>query len=135
MTQSQNNGLITITCASSIEVTLEQLKTTLENQNMHIFATIDHAAGAQKIGADLPPTILVLFGNPQSGTPLMQAQQMIAIDLPQKILLSEDKQGQVYLTYNDPHYLAKRHGINDLGELNDKISKALQTITTAVAKH
>lgn len=135
MTRLQNNGLVTITCTQSFTTSLEQLTTSLKNHNMTIFATIDHTAGAKKVDIDLPKTVLVLFGNPTSGTPLMQAQQTIGIDLPQKILLSEDAQGQVHLTYNDPHYLAQRHGIDTLSELNDKISTVLQAITTAVAQH
>ncbi len=80
---------------------------------MRVFARIDHAAGAREIGAALRPTELLIFGHPKGGTPLMQDQQLAGIDLPIKALAWEDAQGKVWLSYNDAHWLAERHGLGD----------------------
>jgi uncharacterized protein (DUF302 family) len=76
-----------------------------------IFAIVDHAGEAEKVGLQMPPTKLVLFGSPQAGTPLMLAAPSVAIDLPLKILISEDSQGKVWVSYNSPQYLKQRHGL------------------------
>ena len=80
-----------------------------KQRGLNIFARIDHAAGAAKIGKTLRPTEVIIFGNPQGGTPLMECAQSAGIDLPLKALVWEDAQGQVWLGYNDPAFLAKRH--------------------------
>ncbi len=92
---------------------------------MTVFARINHAEGAEKVGKQLRPTELIIFGNPKVGAPLMQCGQSVAIDLPQKALIWEDEAGQVWLSYNDPKYLAKRHSINDCDEVIKKIETAL----------
>jgi uncharacterized protein (DUF302 family) len=90
-----------------------------------VFIRINHAEGAQKVGKKLRPTELIIFGNPKVGTPLMQCGQSAGIDLPQKALIWQDEAGQVWLSYNDPKYLASRHSIKECGEIIKKIEKAL----------
>ena len=98
---------------------------------MTVFVKIDHAERAQKVGKKLRPTELIVFGNPKVGTPLMQCGQSVAIDLPQKALIWEDQEGQVWLSHNDPKYLAKRHGIKGCDEVVQKIENALNNFAKA----
>ena len=120
-----DDGTISIKSAYSVKKTGDRLVNALEAKGMNVFARIDHAAGARKVGKQLRPTELILFGNPKVGTPLMQCQQKVAIDLPQKALIWKDASGQVWLSYNDPNYLAQRHGISQCKEVITKISNAL----------
>ena len=92
-----------------------------------VFKVINHKTGAEKVGKKLRPTTLVLFGNPNVGTLLMQCSQTVGIDLPQKALIWEDEKGQVWYTYNNPQYLAKRHNINACDKPLGILSKALTT--------
>jgi uncharacterized protein (DUF302 family) len=101
---------------------------------MTVFIRINHAEGAQKVGKKLRPTELVVFGNPKVGTPLMQCSQSVAIDLPQKALIWEDEAGLVWLSYNDPRYLAKRHGITECVNVIKKIEKALSNFAHAATR-
>ena len=123
-----DNGLNTIKSNFNVSDTADRLENILKEKGMNIFARVDHAAGAKKIGENLRPTELLIFGNPQTGTPLMQSQQTTAIDLPQKMLIWEDAQENAWLSYNEQDYLANRHGINDCDELINKISTALDNI-------
>ena len=104
------NGLITIRSQSSVKATIDRLEASLEESGVGIFARIDHRAGAISAGMSLRPTEVLIFGNPKAGTPLMQAKQTIGIDLPLKVLAWEDASGNVWVTYNDPAWLAARHG-------------------------
>jgi uncharacterized protein (DUF302 family) len=88
----------------------EQLETEVKAKSLTVFARIDHAAGAAQVGQPLPPTALLIFGNAKGGTPLMQSVQTIGIDLPLKALVWQDVSGATWLSYNDPAWLAKRHG-------------------------
>lgn len=121
------NGVISTKSAFDVSTTANRLEKVLTEKGMTIFARIDHAAGAIRVGKKLRPTILVLFGNPKVGTPLMQSSQTIGIDLPQKALIWKDESGQVWFSYNDPRYLTSRHGINERGEIIKKIEKVLAT--------
>jgi uncharacterized protein (DUF302 family) len=94
-----------------------------------VFKRIDHAAGAQKVGKTLRPTELVIFGNPKVGTPLMLCSQSVAIDLPQKALIWQDEAGQVWISYNDPQYLALRHNIRGCDKVLKKVAGALGNFT------
>ncbi len=98
---------------------------------MKFIKRINHAQGAQKIGKELRPTELVIFGNPKVGTPLMQCRQSVAIDLPQKALIWQDAQGQVWLSYNDPNYLVERHEITGCGEVINKVGQTLSNFAKA----
>jgi len=129
-----DSGLKTIQSQYSVSTTADSLEAILKEKGMNIFARVDHAAGAKKIGENLRPTELLIFGNPQTGTPLIQSQQTAAIDLPQKILIWEDAQKNIWLSYNDPDYLANRHAINDCDEMINKISTALDNIARQVTE-
>ncbi len=90
---------------------MDRLAAAVGDKGMTVFARIDHAAGAAEAGLALPPTELLIFGNAKGGTPLMQATQTIGIDLPLKALVWQDPSGQTWLSYNDPLWLAQRHGL------------------------
>ena len=130
-TLSAADGLIVKKSPYSVKVTADHLVTALEAKGMTVFARIDHSANARKAGLKLPPTIVVIFGNPKIGTKLMQCAPTMAIDLPQKMLIRQDANGQVRIAYNDPLYLAKRHHINDCGPVVKKISAALAHFSDA----
>jgi uncharacterized protein (DUF302 family) len=102
-------GLVTIASRHSVKDTIDRLESLLKTKGVTVFARIDHAAGAVSAGLPLRPTEVLVFGNPKAGTPLMQAQQSIGIDLPLKMLAWEDAAGKVTLSYNDMVWLAGRH--------------------------
>lgn len=118
-------GLISVRSAHDVKQTADRLESVLKEKGMTVFIRIDHAQGARKVGKDLRPTELVIFGNPKAGTPLMQCAQSVAIDLPQKALVWEDSEGIIWLSYNDPKYLEKRHGIKGCEKAIANIEKAL----------
>jgi uncharacterized protein (DUF302 family) len=118
-------GMISIKSAHTVAVTADRLEKILGSKGMTVFKRIDHAAGAQKVGKTLRPTELVIFGNPKVGTPLMLCSQSVAIDLPQKALIWQDEAGQVWISYNDPQYLALRHNIQGCDEVLKKVAGAL----------
>ena len=117
-------GMVTLKSAHDVEVTADRLVAALEDKGMTIFRRVDHAAGAREVGQELGPTELVIFGNPKVGTPLMRCGRTAAIDLPQKALIWEDGHGEVFLAYNNPRYLAQRHGIEGCEEVIGTIEKA-----------
>ena len=108
---SAADGLITVKSPRSAKETMARLEEVVIKRGLNVFARIDHAAGAEKIGQSLRPTELLIFGNPQGGTPLMLCEQTSGIDLPLKALVWEDSAGQTWLAYNDPAFLARRHGV------------------------
>ena len=118
-------GMISVKSAHSVAATADRLENILNGKGMTVFARIDHAAGAAKVGKTLPPTQLVIFGNPKVGTPLMQCSHSIAIDLPQKALIWQDESGQVWLSYNDPQYLALRHNTQGCDAVLKKVAMVL----------
>ncbi len=120
-----SNGMIIIKSNNSVTATIDKLENVLKTKAMTIFKRINHAAGAEKAGLQLRPTELLIFGNPKVGTPLMLCSQTAALDLPQKALAYEDENGQVWLVYNDPAYMAKRHNIQDCEKPVQKVSNAL----------
>ena len=105
------DGLVAIKSPFSAKETMNRFEENAKQRGLNVFARIDHAAGAAKIGKTLRPTEVLIFGNPQGGTPFMECAQSVGIDLPHKALVWEDAQGQVWLGYNDPAYLAQRHGV------------------------
>jgi uncharacterized protein (DUF302 family) len=128
------DGLVEVKSARSVQETMNRLEEIVQQRGLNVFARIDHAAGAAKVGKTLRPTELLIFGNPQGGTPLMECGQTAGIDLPLKALVWEDASKQVWLGYNDPAYLAQRHGIEDCPAV-ENLSKALSGIVeAAVAK-
>ncbi|MFQ5847952.1 MAG: DUF302 domain-containing protein [Candidatus Methylomirabilales bacterium] len=127
-------GLVNKKSAYSVAETLDRLEKALTQKGIVVFARIDHAAGAKKVGLALRATEVVIFGNPKLGTPLMQSNQTIGIDLPLKALAWEDETGQVWLTYNAPASLADRHGIRDQTDVVNKMSRALDKLTDAATR-
>ena len=124
-------GLITLRSNYDPKDTMDRLEAAVKAKGLTVFAHVDHAAGAAAVGLPLRPTDLLVFGNARGGTPLMQSAQTIAIDLPLKILVWQDATGATWLSYNDPSWLAKRHGVN--AEVEATVS-ALTTAVHAVAK-
>ena len=128
---SNNNGLVIKESAHSFEDTYSKLISVLEgNPNLKVILELDHSKNAGSVDLALRPTRIVLFGNPKLGTPLMAASGTTAIDLPQKIVVFQEKD-TVHVCYNDPEYLKRRHGINDQEEVLTKVSGALDKITNA----
>lgn len=123
------DGLIMKPSAHTVEETLDRLAAALKEKGLTVFARVDHAAGAADVELELRQTQLLIFGNPRLGTPLMQSNRTIAIDLPQKALAFEDAEGRVWLAYNDPDYLAGRHDITNHDALIDRIKAALDSFT------
>jgi len=131
---SAADGLVSLKSPHSVQATTDRLEAIVEDKGLNVFARIDHAAGAEKVGQSLRPTQLLIFGNPKGGTPFMQCAQSVGIDLPLKALVWEDEAGQVWLGYNAPSYIAERHGAGDCAVV-PKLSKALEGMTkAAVAK-
>jgi uncharacterized protein (DUF302 family) len=106
-----NNGIVNKLSNHSVDDTLAKLRSFLEKKGIAVFALIDHSGEAAKVGMKMRPTKLLVFGNPKGGTPLMIAAPSIAIDLPVKILIWQDDQENVWVSYNTPEYLAERHGL------------------------
>ncbi len=134
MNNPTSNGLIHSPSNHDLATTVSHLETLITEKEMQIIAKVDHAASAHKIDKELRPTTLLLFGNPQAGTPLMQEIQTAGIDLPQKYLIWEDQESNVWITHNDPTYMSSRHDIKDGEALLKKIATALQAIATAAGK-
>lgn len=124
-------GLVSVKSSHDVFTTANRLESALKAKGITVFARIDHARGAESIAKTLRPTLLIIFGNPAMGTPLIQRSRSIGIDLPLKALIWEDSTGQVYLTYNTPDYLARRHGITEMGELITKMATALSNFAQA----
>jgi uncharacterized protein (DUF302 family) len=108
---AQANGLIQIPSHYSFEDTVRRLQAAFAEKGLQVFAVIDHSGEAEKVGLEMRPTKVVIFGSPKGGTPLMVAAPSLAIDLPLKALVAEDAAGKVSVTYNDPQYLKERHGV------------------------
>ncbi|MDB5423657.1 MAG: camphor resistance protein CrcB [Phenylobacterium sp.] len=124
------DGLITLRSGHGPAETMARLAAEVEARGLKVFARIDHAAGAADAGLPLRPTTLLVFGSAKGGTPLMQAAQTIGIDLPLKALVWQDAAGDTWLSYNDPRWLAKRHGLG--GEIDATLS-GLAGLLAAVA--
>jgi uncharacterized protein (DUF302 family) len=125
------DGLIVVPSSYGPKETMDRLVTEVTAKGLTIFARIDHAAGAAQVGLPLRPTELLIFGNAKAGTPLMQANQEVGIDLPLKMLVWEDAAGKTWLSYNDPRWIAKRH---ELGPKMDHAVDAMVVALSAIAK-
>jgi uncharacterized protein (DUF302 family) len=130
-TAMSDNGLITFPSAHSFDDTVGRIEADIKSKNLTMFARVDHAAGAKEVGMPLRPTLLLIFGDAKGGTPLMQAKQQVGIDLPLKILVWQDSAGKTWLTYNDPNWIAQRHG---LGQDVEPTVKALSRAMAAISK-
>ena len=123
-------GMVVKQSPHSVAETTERFISTAEARGITVMATVDHAQNASGVDLSLRPTRVVLFGNPRLGTPLMQCEQSIAIDLPQKMLIWEDETGQVSIAYNDPRYLGGRHRLSGCGsEVIERIAGALDGLS------
>jgi uncharacterized protein (DUF302 family) len=126
------DGLVAIKSAHPPKATLDRMEGIAKQRGLIVFLRVDHAAGAAKIGKSLRPTELLIFGNPQGGTPFMECGQSVGIDLPLKALAWQDAQGQSWLGYNDPAWLAARHGVPQCPAVED-LKKALAGLAAAAA--
>jgi uncharacterized protein (DUF302 family) len=128
------DGLITIKSSFGPDETMKRLEAEVKAKGLTVFAHVDHAAGAAAVNLPLRPTDLLIFGNAKGGTPLMQQVQTIGIDLPLKALVWQDGSGTTWLSYNDPTYLAHRHGVGDAAKgATTAIAAALNAIATKAA--
>ena len=125
MTPDQDRGIVTRPSLHSVDQTVERLESLLRAKGVTLFAAVDHSGEAAKVGMQLRPTKLLIFGNPKAGTPLMLASPSVAIDLPLKILVWEDAQGKVWLGYNSPAYMQRRHSLPDALVPNIAVVEAL----------
>lgn len=130
-TSNSGNGIVTISSDRSVDDTVQKLQDVLQSKGIKLFALVDHSGEAAKAGMQMRPTKLLIFGNPKAGTPLMIASPSIAIDLPLKILVSEDADGKVWVSYNSPGYLQSRHALPP--ELVQNIS-VVEALATKVAE-
>ncbi len=132
-TAQSPDGLIAIKSASNTKDTMNKVEDIVKQRQLKVFARVDHSAGAKSIGKTLRPTELIIFGNPQGGTPFMECAQSVGIDLPLKMLVWEDASGQTWVGYNDPAYLAKRHQATACPAVSN-IGKALESLAAEAAK-
>ena len=129
-----DNGIVTVPTQRTVDQAADALASLIEAKNIILFARIDFAADAQRAGLAMPPSQLLVFGNPRAGTPLMQADQTIGIDLPLKLLVWEDGAGKVWVSYNDPVWLGVRHGLpGSEGDRLKGMAAGLQAIASAAA--
>jgi uncharacterized protein (DUF302 family) len=124
-----DNGVITKQSAHSAKVTIDRLESILKEKGITVALRWSHSDRAKAVGIELRPTELIIFGNPKLGSHMFTSAQTAGIDLPMKALAWEDEQGQTWLSYNDPSWLAARHGISDRGEVVKKMSGALKKFT------
>ncbi|MGO3346396.1 MAG: DUF302 domain-containing protein [Marinomonas sp.] len=115
----------------SVQETADRFESIATSKGLTVFARIDHQSNAESVGLALRPTQVIIFGNPKVGTPLMQCAQNMAIDLPQKVLVSEDADHNVWLTYNNPEYLKERHNIKGCDPVITKVSGVLSKLASA----
>ena len=124
----KKDGIVMIPSNHSVDETVARVKSILQAKSITLFALIDHSGEAAKVGMKMPNTKLLIFGNPKGGTPLMLAAPSIAIDLPLKILVAEDREGKVWVSYNSPEYLKERH------DLPDDLQANLAVVETLAAR-
>jgi len=126
-------SIISVESDYSTKVTADRLESIIKEKGLTLFARIDHQKNAAGVDLELRATEVIIFGNPKVGTPLIQCAQEVAIDLPQKVLIREDLESKVWLSYNNPEYIRERHKIQGCDKVIDKISKVLNAVTTAAA--
>src|SRR6201997_2229540 len=128
MPPATNNGIVDKPSSHSVDQTVDKLKNILRAKGVALFALVDHSGEAEKVGMKMRPTKLLIFGSPKAGTPLMLAAPSVAIDLPLKILVWEDAQGKVWVSYNSPTYLQERH------DLPTELVQNISVVETLAAK-
>jgi len=128
-------GLTTVPSHFAPKETMDRMEAEIGERGMNVFARIDHAAGAAEVGLTLRPTELIIFGNARGGTPLMQPDQTVGIDLPLKALVWQDATGKTLVSYNEPSWIAQRHGVADAEAVVSKMTDLLRAIATTAAGH
>lgn len=128
------NGVISVKSELSVEQTMNKFEKILKSKGVTIFARVNHAKGAKSVGKNLRDTELLIFGNPKLGTPLLTSNQLIGLDLPLKALAWQDKQGDVWLSYNAPKYLAHRHSVDNRDKVIKKMTGILKKLTAVATK-
>ena len=129
-------GLTSIRSSFRPKETMERVEAQIQARGLNVFARIDHAAGAADVGLPLEPTELIIFGNARGGTPLMQSVQTVGIDLPLKILVWQDAANTTWFSYDEPIWIARRHGVAGVESTIDKMADLLRTIAReAVGSH
>ncbi|PYL43260.1 MAG: hypothetical protein DMF42_04565 [Verrucomicrobia bacterium] len=126
-------GLTTIPSSLVPKETMDRLVAEIRAKGMNVFARIDHAAGAAEVGLKLRPTELILFGNALGGTPLMQSVQTVGIDLPLKVLVWQDAEGKTWVSYNEPRWIAQRHGVTSTEQVVSKMTDMLSAMLRKAA--
>jgi uncharacterized protein (DUF302 family) len=134
MEHIMGNGIITKKSQHSVAETISRLENIVTEKGFKVIANVNHSGAAKNVGLELNDTALLIFGNPNGGTLLMQSQQTVGLDLPLKALAYADESGQVFLSYNAPEYLSERHAIDDKDELIAKMTQALDNFTTAACQ-
>ena len=133
LAQADDKGVITKPSSNSVAVTIDRLEAILKSKGITIVKRWSHSDGAAKVGMQLRPTELLIFGNPKMGTQFFTSNQVSGLDLPMKVLAWEDEQGKVWIAYNDPAYIADRHGIADRPAVVQKMTGALKKFTDHAA--
>ena len=128
------SGVVNVKSSHSVDATANKLEKILKSRGMTIFNRVRHSQAAQNVGISINPTQLIIFGNPKIGSKLMQCAPTVAIDLPQKALIWQDAENNVWISYNDPKYLQKRHNLQGCDMILHKVSGALAKLTGAAAK-
>ena len=126
-------GLTTVPSHFAPKETMDRVETEIGERGMNVFARIDHAAGAAEVGLTLRPTELIIFGNARGGTPFMQSVQTVGIDLPLRVLVWEDAAGTAWISYNEPSWIARRHGVRNAEQVVSKMGAALSAIARKAA--
>lgn len=130
-----HKGVVSVKSSNDFETTYSKLKSSLEaNENLSIMAELDHQKNAQSVAMKLPPTKVIMFGNPKLGTPLMKSSRGIALDLPQKMLVWQGADGTVFISYNNPAFLKAKYQLEGNAEQFEQITKALETLSNGAAE-
>src|SRR5262249_9965526 len=127
------HGLTTVPSGFGPKETMDRLENEIRAHGLNVFARIDHAAGAAEVGLTLRPTELIIFGNDRGGTPLMESVQTVGIDLPLKALVWEDAAGKTFISYNETHWIAQRHGVTDAQPAITKMSDLVHAVSKKAA--
>ena len=128
-------GLTSIQSSFGPKATMDRLDAEIRAKGLNVFARIDHSAGAAEVGLTLPPTELIIFGSARGGTPLMQSVQTVGIDLPLKILVWQDAANNTWLSYNEPGWIAQRHGVANAERVVSSMDAALRAMATTATDH
>ncbi|MDN2660400.1 DUF302 domain-containing protein [Neptunomonas sp. CHC150] len=131
LSASAEDSLVKYESIYSVKETADRFENIAKSKGLTVFTRINHQQNAANVGLELRPTEVIIFGNPKVGTPLMQCSQDVAIDLPQKVMITEDSNNKVWLSYNNPNYLVQRHSIEGCDEVIKKVSGVLGALSTA----